>query len=830
MEDDGEAFEIDDRDLEYALDPTRRSRRKQTKEQQIYGLCFQDNFTYFNYAFTGIWADNDEEDGRPGFGLGSSQKLSKSVSFVSGGITNEPRSEPKAEEQEAVPQKKPRMDQPAFSGGLHQGFAGLRSNGPDWTQSSGKGSVIMNMMKKMGYVEGKGLGANKHGILEPITATVRQGRGAVGAYGKEASSVGPKFGGKETLSCCTFTNSLIAETAAQAQAREQGTTAREPANEYVPRKGGWKKEKKNTIQYKTLDEVLADDDVTITGATTSMKIIDMTGPQQKVYNDFQSFSRKSKAAALDGQEKRKFDIPELTQNINMLLDLTEEEIKRNDRQIKLLRDQNKSLEADCQQIRKTIVDEDEEMKRLQEVVDIVKEFENGQNQNLDACKKLLLRLRRDYEVEYRMYGLDSIALASAMPMVSNFIKSLIDHFIIFQLREYFNNWNPLKLGYADYGMDLVREWKEVLQGEGREMKRTFDRHKNELDALPAFDRCLWEAWMPAIRQAALKWDVRMDSDRMLDVVLTWMPVLPEWIVDNLLEQVIAPRIKEQVDAWNPTVDEIPIHSWLLPWHTVLGHRLTTVYPVIRMKLAKSLKEWVATDSSAIGVVRPWKDVFAKSSMSSFLSNNIIPKLEQALLHMNLNPLENFEYAEFFAVINWTEVVGVDLTCQIIMKCFFPRWLDNLCLWLNTPGVMLPDVARYYKEWRERFPANLASLPSIKVEFQRALNLISQAKQNLPIQLTPAAPHLPQQPPLQFFAPPSARTAAVGSLRELIEMRAQAMGIVFMPMRNRLEHGKQVYQLGSIQILFDRDLLIAYNSTIRQWEPVTVDYALELAVN
>src|SRR5690606_32759094 len=150
-----------------------------------------------NYTCTGIWADSDEEDGRPGFGLGSSQKLSKGVSFVSGGIANEPRSESKDEEPEVIPQKKARMNRPAFSGGLHQGIAGLRSSGPDWTQNSGKGSVNMNMMKKMGYVEGQGLGAKKHGILAPIVASFRQGRGAVGTYAREASAAGPKFGCKE---------------------------------------------------------------------------------------------------------------------------------------------------------------------------------------------------------------------------------------------------------------------------------------------------------------------------------------------------------------------------------------------------------------------------------------------------------------------------------------------------------------------------------------------------------------------------------------------------------------------------------------------------------
>ena len=62
----------------------------------------------------------------------------------------------------------------------------------DWTKG-GKGSVIKDMMQKMGYKWGEGLGKDGTGIVEPVQAQVRQGRGAVGAYGKE--STGPKFGG-----------------------------------------------------------------------------------------------------------------------------------------------------------------------------------------------------------------------------------------------------------------------------------------------------------------------------------------------------------------------------------------------------------------------------------------------------------------------------------------------------------------------------------------------------------------------------------------------------------------------------------------------------------
>ena len=148
------------------------------------------------------------------------------------------------------PEKRPRLNfQPSSSSKKEAGaqvFAGMRTsasnaNGAEWSHALGKGSVIMNMMKNMGYVEGKGLGSKKQGIVEPIVASVREGRGAVGAYGKESSAVGQKFG----------------ETAAAAQARQLGN---EDLDESVPNKRNWKKDKrqKPQTQYKTIDDVIAE--------------------------------------------------------------------------------------------------------------------------------------------------------------------------------------------------------------------------------------------------------------------------------------------------------------------------------------------------------------------------------------------------------------------------------------------------------------------------------------------------------------------------------------------------------------------------------------------
>lgn len=63
----------------------------------------------------------------------------------------------------------------------------------------------------------------------------------------------------------------------------------------------------------------------------------MTGPEQKVYNDLTDFNRRTRMIDTDlGSNRTNFDVPALMQNINTLLGLTEEEIRRSDREKRFL--------------------------------------------------------------------------------------------------------------------------------------------------------------------------------------------------------------------------------------------------------------------------------------------------------------------------------------------------------------------------------------------------------------------------------------------------------------------------------------------------------------
>jgi len=48
--------------------------------------------------------------------------------------------------------------------------------------------------------------------------------------------------------------------------------------------------------------------------------------------------------------------------------------------------------------------------------------------------------------------------------------------------------------------------------------------------------------MPSMRRAALTWNPRDNGPVMVSLVQKWMPILPNWVLENLLEQVFCLNI------------------------------------------------------------------------------------------------------------------------------------------------------------------------------------------------------------------------------------------------------------------------------------------------
>ncbi|CAI5443303.1 unnamed protein product [Caenorhabditis angaria] len=805
-----ESFEINDQDLEYAMNPGRR--HFQSKEQATYG----------------IWSTRDEsdEDERSSKGpVNKRGKYTAPVGFVSGGIQQGSSKKPDKNDPDTVSQATYSSSKTSEDGAIQidfgkrakpkesgrngaEVFAGMRSSATkgtidpnkycDWLKH-GKGSVVMKMMESMGYKQGEGLGAEGQGIVEPVQAALRKGRGAVGAYGKEMT--GPKFG----------------ESAADAQKRlaSGGSVGKfeeddQEKPEKISIKGGWKKSQRVQTRYKTMEDVMEEKmggnggSAKISREHAQTKVIDMTGPQQRVYSGYDSFSMKTKSEyELEDDEKREvFDVPELIHNLNLLVDLTEESIRRKNQQIISIKDQTTALEYDRKQIKNALENEENEQKKIENVYSLINGFAAGNNAGMNECQELMRKLRNEYPNEYRIYSLESVAIPVVLPL----------------LQKFFENWRPLDPEHVIYGVELMREWNEILTG-GESMKSTFGMNKSSFDEIPAYDRLIWEGWLPSLRKSTLSWDPRDEMEEMMNLIETWIPLLPNWIKENILEQLIIPRINERVNNWDPTKDPIPIHSWLIPWLVILGDRIQIVMPPIRQKLQKALKLWDPKDRSAMGILRPWKDVWSTGTFSAFLAQNIVPKLAKSL-----NP----EYEEWKAVMDWMEFIQPpDPIVNIVVKHFFPRFIEVLCRWLDSPNANIGEVKMWYSEWKNRIPPKIAQFPTVTDWLKRSLICIGKSMQGERVSNLPLPLPLPQQPQMAPNFAPRPQVQQI-SLKDAIEMTAARNGFTYHPQKDRFKDGRQVYWFGTVSMYIDSGMVFVMDPKEFVWRPTGLDELIRLA--
>jgi tuftelin-interacting protein 11 len=105
-----------------------------------------------------------------------------------------------------------------------------------------------------------------------------------------------------------------------------------------------------------------------------------------------------------------------------------------------------------------------------------------------------------------------------------------------------------------------------------------------------YEHLVWTLVVPAFRSAIMaSWRCR-EPQSLLDLMEAWHTLLPGWILANIRTQVhggahpanariilwahgalgcvaaqlVLPRVRQEVDAWDPRTDPVPIHKWLLP--------------------------------------------------------------------------------------------------------------------------------------------------------------------------------------------------------------------------------------------------------------------------
>ncbi|KAJ8922726.1 hypothetical protein NQ315_007761 [Exocentrus adspersus] len=843
--DEMEAFEITDYDLENEFSIHRhRNRKKNSKHHQIYG----------------IWADDSDSDKEE---AGSKSYTSKSkprnytgpIGFVAGGIQqagkkdkDDEEKNKKAEddsEDEAAPTssfktrdssdesedelpragfgtsklKKPSQSTVTEVTG---DIAGLRrkntlnpsliNQGVGHWEKHTKG-IGAKLLLQMGFQPGKGLGKDLQGISAPVEAHLRKGRGAIGAYGPEKLASIPKA--KEKISKFELDDEKDEDSKGDSK---------------------WKKgdsvKKKTRYYYRSVDDVIekgkrpgAYRNLGSASELSKVKVIDMTGPQQRVLSGYHALSGLKAPPGVEHFEDvvhkkcSNFALPEIQHNLDLLVDMCEQDIIRLDRNTRYNEDKIVALKQEEGSLKELIKSEDALIDNLKEVMDVVEKLMNPtQGYSLGQIGSIFRKLQQDHYDEYCRYGLGELAPALIGPLLTSAMA----------------NWNPLN--QPSLYTDVFGQWRAILENP----KQRGNPEGNNMGIQP-YDSLIWHTWMPVMRTCISSWNPR-DCDPLITVLEKWKPLLPQWIIDNIFDQLVMPKILAEVNTWNPLTDTIPIHIWVHPWIPLLDTRLQlTIYPIIQDKLGTALTNWHPSDRSAKLMLQPWQRALSQGVFVAFLLKHIVPKLQVCMQGLVINPHQQ-HLDPWNWVMDWKDMLSVPNMTLILDKFFFPRWLQTLAMWLNhNPNYA--QVTDWYTGWKRMLSEELLGQPTIKDNFLKALEMMNRA---VNIAQQPGAKesisYLKNMEANGLTAPPPAtprveslaeavRTAAKipQGFKDLVTKRCEERGIIFVPIVNKYHEAKQVYRIGSngVQCYIDRNVIF-YTQNNSTWLPTSLNHLLDLA--
>ncbi|KAF9949627.1 hypothetical protein BGZ70_001695, partial [Mortierella alpina] len=611
----------------------------------------------------------------------------------------------------------------------------------DYGAFSAKGSGFgLKMLEKMGWKKGYGLGAGGAGIVEPIQTKLRPVKMGIGFKG---------FKEKTEQTRAEEKRRGIAPSSDEDEAPRKDKSKGADRKAKEPKADGWKQPSSRStrkgpkVEYKTAAEIQQDIE---SGAlpmapVQQQKILDMTG---KTVRELSSASQISSSIAFSHER-----FPELRHNLELMADISTTDLEQLARAQKADHIRQEVLTKEGERMQKLVNQDEINLERLTKVLAITDRCSQIANEirqsTSDTTGAMAVDITEDYIAkafqepfdlfsglyyeEYELYMLDQVVVASIQ-----------DSF-----KKIFKDWEVLT--NPTLGAGTFRKWQKLLktskvvynQGQGpmydeRDGGSVYGGRTPQPQEMTAYESLMNHHWLPKVRSAINnKWNPQ-DCDPVIELLEAWAPpLLPLFIQDNIITQLVLPKLQKEVDRWNPR-DSLMLHTWIHPWLPVLGGaRLDQeLFGDIRRKLAAGLVAWNVLDPSGLRVLEPWKGVFEDADMELLLLKSVMPKLVEGLQMLEVNPRDQ-KIELLQAVLPWHHFFPSTTFSSLLVNEFFPKWHQVLYLWLtHSSTTNLDQVSEWYQWWKSLFPPAVLQETGVATGFRQGLDMINQQMAGLKI--------------------------------------------------------------------------------------------------
>ncbi|KAF9144352.1 hypothetical protein BGX30_013060 [Mortierella sp. GBA39] len=605
----------------------------------------------------------------------------------------------------------------------------------DYGAFSAKGSGFgLKMLEKMGWKKGYGLGAGGSGIVEPIQTKLRPVKMGIGFKGFKEKTDQDRAEEKR--------RGLVSSDEEEQPDKRKAKSILKKESEYEVKTDGWKKTNSRSsrkgpkIEYKTAAEIQEEielGDLPMAQAQPQ-KILDMTG---KTVRELTSASQIRTAVAMSHER-----FPELRHNMELMADISTTDLEQVARSQKVDHIRIQVLAKESVRIQQQVDKDELDLERLAKAMAITDQCSRIADEirlsTSDTTGVTAVEMQEDfiakafqepfdlfsglYYDEYEMYQLDQVVVAA----IQDAFKKL------------FKGWDVLT--NPTRGAGLFRKWQKLFKTSKVSYSQNWSGANADGDgngyyggkpapqnSMTAYESLLHHHWLPKVRSALNNaWDPR-DSDPVIELLEAWAPpVLPLFMQDNIITQLVLPKLHKEIEKWSPR-DSLMLHTWIHPWLPILGQTRMDqeLFGDVRRKLSSALAAWQVLDPSALTVLSPWKGVFEAADMELLLLRSVLPKLVEGLGAFEVNPRDQ-KIEILQATLPWYPFFPSTTFSSLLVNEFFPKWHQVLYLWLTHPTTTdLDQVSQWYQWWKSLFPAELLQETGVATGFRQGLDMINQ---------------------------------------------------------------------------------------------------------
>ena len=532
------------------------------------------------------------------------------------------------------------------------------------------------MLEKMGYKQGKGLGTEGQGILNPIETKLRPERMGLGG---------------------------VKEMTAQAreEARRRGQVVDDDDDD-ERRKGRRRdgtsgtstpRSRARKVVYQTAEEMAGGMEV----PATIQKLVDLQG-------------REVDLSSISSGGKMEDDL--------RIAQLARRDLKRFGDEWKGLEQQKKYVDLELGRMREALRVEEEKIRKGDEILDEIERLAKSASGQvtLDQIDTEILEIQlKASQDDNTQFGIDELVIGIISPIIKQLML----------------DWDPLTDATLNGLTRHLKSWHSILRirtkgqlEEEIEAEPSFAHHHNKA---PPYESLLYHLIIPKLRSSINNTWTPYDPQPVITLLESWDPIFPGWIHNLLLEQVILPKLRSAIDHWNPRRTKESVHLWIFPWLPYLGTHMDDLIKTVQHKFKIVLEIW-DVNSGIIHSLDEWKEVFGKGVLEDLLLKHILPKLALEIReNFVVDPSDQKLQVLTDVVLPWRKYFRDSTWGQLLESEFFSKWLSMLHLWLTSEGVNLEEVGQWYEWWRHSvFPIDVLQLEGVRRGFKAGLDLMSMA--------------------------------------------------------------------------------------------------------